>query len=154
MMASAWTWGGAFVGAALGALFSGPVVSILDLEPAFMEVHGIEYDGNVVRTDRTIYGVDDHSVIADWSVTVVPNDRNNPSCQTTPGPDRDQGWSEYFPSERIQKTLPFDIWVGDARGCWDRLTPGEYTVHVSWTPRDGGKHIYNRGTLVKPEAGV
>jgi hypothetical protein len=24
-----------------------------------------------------------------------------------------------------------------------------YAVHVSWTPRDGGKHIYERGTLVK-----
>lgn len=119
-------------GAAFAYLFVNGVVAVLPEAP-FLEVHSVTYQGGEVITDRTINGPE---TPADWQVSVVAVDRAPPSCSTVKGPELHQGWSHYAPSPRAKKKMPLDIWVGD-KGCYDRLTSGDYSMHMTWTPRDG-----------------
>ncbi len=110
----------------------------------FMVVHSLEIVGDQVIAERSINGP---KVVADWTVTVVPDLTDSPSCHTTPGPKLHQGWSDYEPSEPEKRTMTIDEWVADSRGCADRLAPGHYTMHVTWTPRDGRDPVTKRQTF-------
>lgn len=129
MMHSVGTFIGGTVIAGVALIATNPIFT----EPAFMTVNGMRYDQGQIYVDRS---VNVPRTVADWRVTIVGSDRNAPFCQTQAGPDIDQGWSVYQESMQGERQMPLDQWVGDA-GCADRLTAGEYTMIVTWTPRDG-----------------
>lgn len=110
----------------------------------YMQVYDMEVTGETVTVDRRI----ERELIADWRVTVVKDKVDGPSCATRPGPEEHEGWSRYVPSERSSRTMSMDIWVGD-EGCWERLIPGNYVMHVTWTPRDGSEPVTAREAFTK-----
>lgn len=107
-------------------------VSALVPRVDFLTVHDIHYENNgVILADRTI----NRGVVADWRVTVVPDDRDGPICNTVPGSGIHEGWSAYQRSPRTVRRFTIDEWVGDP-GCYERLNKGElYGMYVAWTPR-------------------
>ena len=124
---------GAFAGITGGALFFPP--------PPFMAVTEVTVTGEDVTAEREIF----RYVVADWRVTVVSKnaDKGAPSCQTIPGYKLHEGWSDYRTSDKATRTMSLDVWVGDT-GCAERLTPGDYLMFVTWTPRDGSPPIVNK----------
>jgi hypothetical protein len=107
-------------------------------DETFLTVHQMRYSDGQVYATRTVHG---DVTVADWRVTIVGEDRHAPYCQTVPGTDINEGWSIYNYSEASETSWPLDIWVGDA-GCADRLTEGNYTMFVTWTPRDGTPTVH------------
>jgi len=103
----------------------------------FMRVNSIAYENGKIYTDRTIYA---NRMVADWNVTIVGETRNAPFCKTIAGDGIDQGWSIYSRDKRKTSVLTLDEWVGDD-GCADRLTAGQYSMFVTWVPRDGGPPV-------------
>ena len=135
-----------------GAIIAGALYLLTEpfsLSPSpFMTVHRMEYLQGTVHVERTIRvpqntvgeEVIDRPIIADWRVTGVGEGANSPTCQTVPGPKQHEGWSTYGVTERKQQSFLLDEWVGDP-GCADRLTPGDYTMFVTWTPRNGSDPV-------------
>lgn len=108
-------------------------------ETPFMTVDDLSYSDGYVTTYRTINlsALEfPEGIVADWSVTIVRDNRKPPSCQTQPGPQINEGWSIYDQFEPTRQSMPLDIWVGQ-EGCWDSLESGAtYHMHVVWTPRN------------------
>lgn len=121
-------------------------------EHKFLTVHEIAQDGPQVVATRTVHGAlqggEAVPVLADWRVVVFLEDRPSPMCQTIPGNELHQGWSEYDPSPKRDRDMHLDVWVGDP-GCYDRLPSGEYREHTSWTPRDGSAPVYFKRSFTK-----
>jgi hypothetical protein len=131
----------AAIGVAAQATLFG-VGALID-EPRYMTVHKMAVLGPDVEVERTVH----RKAIADWRVTVVSALREGPSCQTVPGPVRDQGWSLYHAGTG-GTTMSVDEWAGDP-GCFDRLDPGDYFMFVTWTPRDGTPPVVARADFKK-----
>lgn len=124
---------------ALAALaVSASVGFIVIPEPArpFMVVNDMRVVGDTVFIDRTIQKP---RRIADWRVTVLNENSDEPFCQTVPGRGPDRGWSVYTPGDSV-KSMLLDVWVGDP-GCSERLEQGRHMMFVTWTPRDGGPPV-------------
>lgn len=120
----------------LGALTGLGVTALIFMavpEKPFLEVNALDVVGDEVIVERRINAP---KTIADWRVTIVRHDKQEPACQTIPGPKLHEGWSVYEESENNVKVMSLDVWVGDT-GCYDRLTPGTYDMFITWTPRDG-----------------
>ena len=120
---------GLIAAASLGLSFS--VGSYLFEQP-FLTVHEISYVDGTIYADRTV----NRSVVGDWRVTIVQEDRDGPTCNTIPGTDIHEGWSPYSASPRQVRSFSLDVWVNDT-GCLERLEKGsEHHMFMSWSPRD------------------
>lgn len=133
------------VGGALVGGFVYLATNPLFPETPFLTVNSLFYSDDHVFVERTIPGP---LVVADWRVTVVGKDAASPFCQTTPGPNMHEGWSAYHPSPKSITDMSLDVWVGDP-GCNARLTPGDYTMFITWTPRDGRAPVVHVSTFTK-----
>lgn len=112
-------------------------------ERPFLTVHEMQYLDGAVVAERTIRGP---RRIADWRVTILNDNDDSPICQTVPGRDLHQGWSDYEPSARGKRSFPLDVWVGDP-GCFERLASGQHAMFVTWTPRDGTPTVTAKTTF-------
>lgn len=137
MMHSISTLIGASVLAGVGYIATIPV---FNSKQPFMEVIDVRYEGGKVIAIREVLVA---KMVADWRVTVVGERRDAPYCQTTPGIALNKGWSKYERAEPTQQVMELDVWVGDETGCLDRLTVGNYSMFMTWTPHDGGTPVYS-----------
>lgn len=126
------SWIANSLGAATGLGIAG-VLALVWPEPPFLTVDSLRVSGSDVLVARTIPGP---KGIADWRVTIVRNGKAEPVCQTIPGTMLHEGWSVYEPTMSKERAIAMDVWVGDP-GCYDRMTPGEFDMFTTWTPRDG-----------------
>ncbi|MGB0903078.1 hypothetical protein [Halocynthiibacter sp.] len=113
--------------------------------PAFLEVHDMTVVGDQVRVVRSVPGP---AGVADWTVVVVADATDAPSCQTVSGPLLHQGWSKYSASPKREISMHLDVWVG-YEGCYDKLAAGKHDMFVTWTPRDGRPVVSARTTFTK-----
>lgn len=111
----------------------------------FLTVHEMKVVGDQVAVTRS---VPEPAGVADWSVVVVGDGVNAPSCQTQAGPHIHEGWSVYSPSPARSVSMHLDQWVGYP-GCYEKLTEGRYDMFVTWTPRDGSTIATARTSFVK-----
>jgi len=114
------------------------LTAILPERLPFMTVHSVEVAGGQVVADREYWR--NEPTIADWTVTVVSDDGDTPSCSTVTGPELHQGWSKYSGRSRSDSAMHIDVWVNDV-GCAARLSEGRYFMSMTWTPRDGTKPV-------------
>ena len=135
------------LGATTGLMVAWLVASAVPPAP-FIEVHSTEVVGDQVFVERTVNGPG--RAIADWRVTVVNVETDQPYCQTFAGQELHEGWSVYTPVDRGLISMSLDDWVGD-EGCYERLTPDvEYVMLVTWTPRDERDPVTDRRRFIKP----
>lgn len=133
---------------ALSAFGIGFLTYLTIPDEPFMELAEMQVvDGQVIVKS----GINAPEVVADWIVTVVGEDSDAPSCHTSPGPELHQGWSRYKPRALRTNSFSMDVWVADERGCYNRLPPGNYTMHVTWTPRDGRDPVPAKADFSVPE---
>lgn len=133
-----------YINLAIGSLaFAGALqVAISSITPTakFMTVHSVDMIGDQVQTIRSVHVRGPGEVVADWSVVVVGEDMDAPSCATIHGPSLHEGWSRYKDKSRSPSTMSLDVWVNDP-GCYERLRTGDYKMHHTWTPRDGSPPV-------------
>lgn len=123
---------------ALGALVGGSVAPAIFPARPFMTVHSMTVAGDMVEANRTIHVP---TGWADWFVAIAPQNEGPVVCYTIPGESINQGWSRYQQSEAAVQSFPINDWVGDD-DCQESLTPGgEYSMFVTWTPRDGSPTV-------------
>lgn len=131
-------------GAALSIILGGAIFAGINgasdfvLGPEhFMRVISVEYSNDIVSAERTIHV---ERGVADWRVTIVGVDQDAPLCQTIPGAALHHGWSIYRSDDPTLSEMHLDDWVGDI-GCAGRLESGNYTMFMTWTPRDGSDPV-------------
>lgn len=140
-----------YLSESLGALTGIGVATLIALswpEAEFMTVEEMRVVGDEMIVSRSIQGGLDGETVADWVVTVVGADRREPTCQTETGRNLHEGWSVYDDGPSQDRVFPIDVWVGDV-GCVARLRPGNYSMFVTWTPRDGRKPVTARTTFTR-----
>ncbi|MEL7281334.1 MAG: hypothetical protein AAGK79_13320 [Pseudomonadota bacterium] len=126
----------AMIGGGFAIGLAGGVALLPERPQPFMTVHSMVYSDGRVHADRTFFAP---SRVADWAVTIVSEVDDPPSCNTIKGLGLHQGWSRYSPG-RNASDFSLNEWVNDP-GCLERLTPGLYSMYVTWTPRDGSPPV-------------